>query len=39
MDSLLTILACVTIGWTLASVLLAWAWSRWWRWLRGDFDR
>ena len=29
----------ILLGWLLLSVLTAWTWGRWFRWLRGDFDR
>ena len=39
MDSILVILACVVIGWSVASIIASLAVGRWLRWLRGDFDR
>jgi hypothetical protein len=35
----LPILLKLAIGWLSFSVLFAIAWSRWFRWLRGDFDK
>ena len=38
MDSILVILACVVIGWSMASLITSLAVGYWFRWLRGDFD-
>ena len=33
------LLACAVIGWGVASIIASLAVGRWFRWLRGDFDR
>lgn len=32
------ILLKILLTWSLASVIVAWGWSRWMRYVRGDFD-
>ena len=34
----LTLIAVGCTVWAGVALFLAWALSRWWRWLRGDFD-
>jgi hypothetical protein len=32
------IVGIVLVVWITLALLVAWGWSRWMRWLRGDFD-
>jgi len=34
----LTTILAVLGGWVALALIVAWGWSRWHQWLRGDFD-